>query len=71
MLQSNLMTLRKKNNVTQKELASKLNISNKAYSYKELGKTEFTMNEMFIIADYFKEKIDKIFLPKNTPKRSK
>lgn len=62
-MQERLIILRKKKNVTQRQLADLLGISVKAYGFKELGKTEFTMNEMFLIAKYFSKNIDEIFLP--------
>lgn len=62
-MQENLLILRKNNNITQEELANKLGISTKTYGYKESGKTEFTMNEMFIIAKFFQKPVEEIFLP--------
>lgn len=62
-MQDNLLLLRKKHNKSQKDLADLLEISTKAYSSKENGKTEFTMNEMFKISDYFNKSIEDIFLP--------
>lgn len=62
-MQTKLILLRKKRNVTQKELAEVLGITTKQFSSKELGKTRFNGDEMFIIAKYFKKKIDDIFLP--------
>lgn len=62
-MQEKLLLLRKKKNVSQNKIAELLGISTKTYSFKETGKTEFTMNEMFQIADYFNENIENIFLP--------
>lgn len=62
-MQEKLMLLRKKNNVNQQELADLLGINIKTYNFKEIGKSEFTMNEMFKIASYFHQNIEDIFLP--------
>ena len=62
-MQEKLILLRKKRNVKQEILAKLLDITQKTYSYKELGKSEFTMNEMFKIANYFGLTIEDIFLP--------
>lgn len=62
-MQEKLLILRKKENVTQETMAKMLGITSKSYSQKELGRTEFTMNEMFIISDFFHHSIEDIFLP--------
>lgn len=62
-MQEKLIIIRKRNNTNQETLAKLLDITTKSYSQKELGKTEFTMNEMFLISDYFKLSIEEIFLP--------
>lgn len=62
-MQDKLILLRKKNGITQEMLADLLGITQKTYSYKELGKTQFTMNEMFKIAKYLNLSVDEIFLP--------
>lgn len=62
-MQEKLIMIRKRKGISQKLMASILNISVKAYSYKELGKTEFSMNEMFKISKFFNLDIDDIFLP--------
>lgn len=62
-MQEKLIILRKNNDVTQKELADVIGISPKQYSYKEMGKNKFNGDEMFKIANYFKRKVDDIFLP--------
>lgn len=62
-MQEKLIILRKKRNVTQQELADLLKIHIKTYNFKEIGKSQFTMNEMFLIANYFGVPIDEIFLP--------
>lgn len=62
-MQEKLIMLRKKEGVTQETLSKLLGINPKTYSSKELGKTQFSMNEMFIIAKYFNMEIEDIFLP--------
>lgn len=44
-------------------MADYLGISAKSYRDKELGRREFTQDEMFEIAKLFNRKIDDIFLP--------
>lgn len=63
-MQEKLILLRKTSGVTQDTLAKLLDINPKTYSAKELGKTEFSMNEMFKIAKYFDKQIEDIFLPR-------
>lgn len=62
-MQEKLLLLRKQNNITQKELAELLGITTKQFCSKENGKVKFNGDEMFKIADYFKLKVDDIFLP--------
>lgn len=60
-----LYDLRKnKKKMTQAEMANYLGISTKTYRSKELGNSEFTMDEMFKIAKLFNMRIDDIFLPR-------
>lgn len=44
---------RKMNNLTQKQVALSLNLSNTAYSSKELGKVDFTSAEVGKLANLF------------------
>lgn len=62
-MQDNLILLRKKANIKQQTLADLLEINVKTYNYKETGKSEFTMNEMFKISDFFNKTVEEIFLP--------
>lgn len=62
-MQEKLIGLRKTTNTTQETLAKIIGISPKTYGFKETGKSEFTINEMFRIAQYFDKKVDEIFLP--------
>lgn len=68
-MQWNLIMIRKGNNETQLELANLLNLSTTAYREKELGKTQFKGDEMFIIANHYGKKIEVIFLPSKYMKR--
>lgn len=63
MVQEKLVRLRKVYNVTQKELAEYLKITDRTYKNKESGKTAFTSDQMFALAVYFKKSIEEIFLP--------
>lgn len=62
-MQVKLILLRKDHKISQCKLAELLNISQKQYSRKELGKAKFNGDEMFKIAYFFKKKVDEIFLP--------
>ena len=62
-MQEKLIGLRKTANIKQQTLANLLGISIKTYGFKETGKSEFTINEMFKIAKFFNKKVDEIFLP--------
>ncbi|WP_044737159.1 helix-turn-helix transcriptional regulator [Geobacillus kaustophilus] len=63
-MQEKLLVLRKKKGITQKELASYLGISVRAYSMKERGERQFTLDEMFKLRDFFDMRIEDIFLPR-------
>ena len=62
-MQTKLMAIRKESGIRQHELAKLLGISEKSYSFKELGKVEFKASEMFTLARYFNRTIEEIFLP--------
>lgn len=63
-MQTVLYGLRKERGLTQKELAQKMGISEVSYRNKELGKSEFTQDEMFFLSRFLNKQIDKIFLPR-------
>lgn len=64
-LQLILYDLRKnRKKMTQEQMAKYLNVTPKTYRSKELGDTEFTLDEMFKIAKLFNKKVDDIFLPR-------
>lgn len=65
MEQWDLMRIRKQNNETQSDVAKVLDISESSYRNKELGRTQFKMEEMFIIARHYNKSIEEIFLPMN------
>lgn len=46
--------------MTQEQMANYLGITPKTYRSKELGNTEFTLDEMFEIAKLFNKKVDDI-----------
>lgn len=62
-MQEKLFLLRKTGGITQEKIAKLLDINPKTYASKEMGKTEFSMNEMFKIAKYFNKSVEDIFLP--------
>lgn len=62
-MQGTLILLMKENNITIKELASKIGVSAKQLRLKLNGETDFKSSEMFKIAAIFKKNINEIFLP--------
>ncbi|WP_025728464.1 helix-turn-helix transcriptional regulator [Atopobacter phocae] len=62
-MQWNLIKLRRNNKETQGDLANLLQISESGYRNKELGKSQFKQNEMFLLAEHFGKSVDDIFLP--------
>ena len=62
-MQEKLILLRQENGDTQSKLAKLIDITQKQYRLKELGKAKFNGDEMFLIAQYYRKKIDDIFLP--------
>lgn len=54
----NLAELRINSNLTQKELAKILNVTDKAYWSYESGRTEPNINTLIKIADYFDVSLD-------------
>lgn len=59
--QYKLKELRDKHNLTQEDMACKLNISTRAYSNKENGINDFTLSEAHKIASIFNMDIYSIF----------
>ena len=58
-----LYKLRKEYGLSQREMAKLINKSEVSYRNKELGKTDFTQSEMFIIAPHFNKELGDIFTP--------
>ena len=56
------------NEITQKELADVLGISREMMNRKINGVNNFTLNEAFIVSNYFGKPIDEIFLAKKLTK---
>lgn len=65
MEQTKLASLRRYNDISQKEMGELINVSEATYRNKEKGITQFKATEMFIIANRFGKKVDDIFLPPN------
>lgn len=68
-MQSLLVGLRKERGLSQREAAKMLNLSEEAYRNKELGKSEFKMNEMFELSRFYGKPVDQIFLPRKYTNR--
>lgn len=62
-MQGKLILLMKESNITNKELASKIGISEKQMGLKLKGQTDFKSSEMFKISEIFNKNINEIFLP--------
>lgn len=70
-MQWNLIRLRKENDLSQEDLAKVLGVTDATYRNKETGKTQFKMDEMFVLANHFSKDIEDIFLPANFTVRDK
>lgn len=68
-MQGLLIGIRKEYGDSQKQIAEILGITEEAYRNKERGKSQFKMDEMFIISDRYNLPIDEIFLPRKSTKR--
>jgi DNA-binding XRE family transcriptional regulator len=62
-IQSNLKSLRASKNLTQDDIAEKLNITRTTYHKKEKGDIEFKQNEMIELSVIFNKTLNEIFLP--------
>ena len=58
MFAANLKELRKKNGLTQKQVAEMLNIDRSTYTYYELGKTSPNPTQLVVLAKMFNASID-------------
>jgi DNA-binding XRE family transcriptional regulator len=65
LMQSKLYDIRKKEKLSQQEMADFLDISRVSYGYKERDQLPFNQDEMFDIAHLFKKPISDIFLPRS------
>ncbi|MBY5033865.1 helix-turn-helix domain-containing protein [Streptococcus gallolyticus] len=70
-MQVKLYELRKKAGLTQATLAGVINKSETTYRDKELGNRDFTLSEMYNIANYFKVSIGDIFTDTTSRKVNK
>lgn len=68
-MQTKLLGIRKERGETQEDVAKMLGISTASYRSKELGHSQFKMNEMFALASHYHMTIDDIFLPTKSTKR--
>lgn len=62
-MQGKLILLMKENNITNKQLAQILSISEKQIGKKIRGECDFKSKECFILSEYFNKSIEEIFLP--------
>ena len=62
-MQEKLIILMEKENITIKQLANLLEITEKQLSFKLKGKSDFKCSEMFKISEYFGRSLEDIFLP--------
>lgn len=62
-MQEKLILLKEERNLTNKEMAELLGITPLQYRKKEKGETQFKLNEMLKISDFFGKTLDDIFLP--------
>lgn len=67
-MQIYLYKLRKEHNISQRDMAKIIGKSTTTYRDKELGKQDFKLNEMFLIANYFNKDIGDIFTPSTSQK---
>jgi len=70
-MQWNLIKQRKKKRETQADLADIINVDTSTYRNKEMGKTQFKGDEMFLLSAHYNVPIDNLFLPSNDTKRVK
>ncbi|MGQ0737633.1 MAG: helix-turn-helix domain-containing protein [Bacteroidota bacterium] len=59
--------LRKKNNLTQSDIASSLNMSQNAYSLLESGKTKIDLDRLYQIARFYKISIYDLIVEESPP----
>ncbi|HDR3483912.1 TPA: helix-turn-helix domain-containing protein [Bacillus pacificus] len=57
----NLFIARRENRMTQEAASKVINISKQTYYMKETGKSDFTLTEAKLLANYFKTTVDDLF----------
>ena len=62
-VQSNLKSLRASKNLTQDDVAEKLEMTRTTYHKKEKGTIEFKQSEMIKLSEIFNSTLNEIFLP--------
>lgn len=65
-MQYNLVVLRMKHKLTQRDMAKIIGSNVDSYGRKERGELQFKGDEMFAISQYFEKTMDEIFLPTNS-----
>ena len=65
-MQYKLVKIRKESGITQKEMSDIIGIAEGSYRMKERDKRQFNLDEMFIIANYFKLSISDIFTKRSS-----
>lgn len=58
MVYKNIKAIREDHDLTQKQMAALLNVSQNTYSQYETGKIEWTASTLLILADYFNVSVD-------------
>lgn len=64
-MQDKLIAIRRGSMLTQSDMAKVINVDLRTYQAKERGESQFKLNEMFAISEYFGMTMDEIFLNKN------
>lgn len=59
-----LRRLRKYHELTLEDMGKMIGVDTRTYSNKEKGISQFKLNEMITISNYFKKSIEEIFLNK-------
>lgn len=68
-MQWNLIMVRRKNKLTQADMAKVIGVTEETYRNKENGITQFKMDEMFLISNRLKKPLEEIFLPSDYTNR--
>lgn len=58
MVYKNIKAIREDHDMTQKQMAALLNVSQNTYSQYETGKIEWTASSLIVLADYFNVSVD-------------